>query len=281
MPGANGKNVVLSPLAFLAQEVLLLGPLTAPVWIAGLWAFGVKPKLAPYRAFAVSWVVVVALVVLTHGKGYYAAPIYPILFAGGAVWAKTTVRSRAAHAVYASLLGAVSLLLSPITVPLLPVTTFISYGRLLHMAPSQGASERLAVGLLPQYYADMFGWREMTAKVAAIYHALPPEDRARAVFFGRNYGEAAAVDVFGPPLGLPPAISGHNSYFLWGPMGHDASVVITLGGERSQFLQAYKEVTVAGRLDDPYAMLYETNIPIYVLRGLKVPFDWARLKHYE
>ncbi len=137
------------------------------------------------------------------------------------------------------------------------------------------------MGLLPQYYADMFGWREMTAKVAAIYHALPPEDRARAVFFGRNYGEAATVDVFGPPLGLPPAISGHNSYFLWGPMGHDASVVITLGGERNQFLQAYQEVTVAGRLDDPYAMLYETNIPIYVLRGLKVPFDWARLKHYE
>ena len=137
------------------------------------------------------------------------------------------------------------------------------------------------MGLLPQYYADMFGWREMTAKVAAIYHALPPEDRARAVFFGRNYGEAATVDVFGPPLGFLRQSAVTTAISSGDRCGHDASVVITLGGERNQFLQAYQEVTVAGRLDDPYAMLYETNIPIYVLRGLKVPFDWARLKHYE
>jgi hypothetical protein len=70
--------------------------------------------------------------------------------------------------------------------------------------------------VLPQYFADMFGWREMAEQVSAVYRALPVADRERAVFFGRNYGEAAALDVYGPSYQGPPAISGHNSYFLWG-----------------------------------------------------------------
>jgi len=73
----------------------------------------------------------------------------------------------------------------------------------------------------------------MAARVAAVYHALPPQDRARAVFYGENYGEAAAIDVFGRRLGLPPAISGHNQYFLWGPRGHDGSVMIIIGASMS------------------------------------------------
>ena len=86
------------------------------------------------------------------------------------------------------------------------------------------------IGLLSQYYADMFGWRELAAQVAEVYRALPADEQKEAVFLGNNYGEAAAIDVLGRPLGLPPAVSGHNNYFLWGPQGHDGSVVIRLGG---------------------------------------------------
>ncbi|HET6452689.1 MAG TPA: glycosyltransferase family 39 protein [Spirochaetia bacterium] len=279
--GVEWKNRVLPPGAYLAQEVLMMGPLAAPVWILGLWAFGIRPKLAAYRAFAVAWVVVVALAILVHGKDYYAAPLYPILLAGGGVWLEGVMKRTISRAAYAGALAVLSLFFAPLGVPILPVDSFIRFEQMLHLSSSAGTSERSALGELPQYYADQFGWREMAEKVAAVYHALPPADQAQAVFFGRNYGEAAAIDMFGRPLGLPPAISGHNNYYLWGPMGHNANVVIVAGGKPDEYRAAYQDVTVAGRIDNPYAMPYETNIPVYVLRGLKVPFNWKGLKHFE
>jgi hypothetical protein len=147
--------------------------------------------------------------------------------------------------------------------------------------PSAGEHEKL--GALPQYYADMFGWPQMAAKVAAVYHALPPRDQARAVFFGDNYGEAAAIDVFGRRLGLPAAISGHNNYFLWGPRGHDGSVIIIIGGSPQHYAALFRSVQVAGRIDTPYAMPYETNQPIYVLRDMRPPLGqfWPQVKSYQ
>jgi hypothetical protein len=123
----------------------------------------------------------------------------------------------------------------------------------------------------------------MAAKVAAVYQALPPADRTRAAFFGRNYGEAAAIDIYGRALGLPPAISGHNNYYLWGPGRADGSVIIVAGGDPAQMAKVYSSIQVAGRIDTPYAMPYETNIPIYVLRQPRVSMVqlWPMLKHYE
>ena len=281
MHGASGKNIVLSPLALLAREVLLAGPLALPVWLAGLWGFGIKPRFAAYRAFSVAYIAMLALVVVLHGKDYYMSSIYPLFFAGGAVWIEWKVRSAAVRAVYTSVLAAVSLLVAPLIVPVLPVTTFIQYAKALKLSPSASASEHLTLGVLPQYFADMFGWKQLAEKVAAVYKALPPEEQAKAVFFGRNYGEAAAIDIFGRPLGLPPAISGHNSYYLWGPKGHDLSVVILLSDNREELRKEFREVTVAAWQDSPYAMPYETNLPIVVVKGLKVPIDWSGLKHYE
>ena len=129
----------------------------------------------------------------------------------------------------------------------------------------------------------MFGWRGMAAQIAAVYDSLPPEDRARAVFFGQNYGEAAAIDIFGRPLGLPPAISTHNNYYLWGPQGHDGSVMIVIGGNYLQETGLFRSVEKVGVIDSPYAMPYETGQPIYVLRGLKEPVAvlWPTLKRYR
>lgn len=158
---------------------------------------------------------------------------------------------------------------------------FVRYQRAISLTPNTG--ERLTLGALPQYYADMFGWPEMAAKVAAVYRSLPPEDRARAVFYGENSGEAAAIDVFGRRLGLPPAISGHNQYFLWGPRGHDGSVVIIIGGSPQHYADLFQRFGVAGRIDQPYAMPSETDQPIYVLRGMKIPLGayWPQVKSYR
>ena len=278
----NGKNVALSPAAFFEQQLLVMGQLAAPVWIAGLWACSRRPQLAVYRAFPIAYAILFVFFVIMHGKAYYLTPIYPTLLGIGAVaverWLQNPHWRRAA-------LGAVAVsgaIAAPMAIPILPERSFIAYSAMLGVSPSATAADHQKLGLLPQQFADQHGWPEMAAQVAAVYNALPPADRAKAVFLGLNYGEAAAIDIFGRPLGLPPAISGHNNYHLWGPQGHDGSVLIVLGPYCGGLLPAYGRVEIVGEINNPYAMPYETG-PIYVLRDPKAPFSfiWPRLRHYE
>lgn len=280
---ASGKNLALSPPAFFAQQLLLIGPLAAPVWVAGLWACSWRPKLAVYRAFPVAYAILFVFFVATHGKAYYLSSIYPTLLAVGAVAIEGWLRRPIARGAALAAIALASAVLAPLAVPLLSEENYIAYAAALGLGPSASATEHKKLGLLPQHFADMHGWPEMAAKVAKVYWSLPPADRARAVFYGHNYGEAAAIDIFGGPLDLPPAIAGHNNYFLWGPRGHDGSVVIQISGDRDEYLKEFRQVDQAGTIDTPYAMPYETNQPIYILRGLKKPLAvrWPEVKHYD
>ncbi len=278
---ATFKNLPLSPRDFLVQQVVFTGPVATLVWLCGAAACLMRPRFAVARAFAVAWFVLFAIFDASHGKAYYLCPIYPTLLAFGGVrieeWLTTAVPRAAALAAVV----AVGVLMAPLTLPILPVASFLRYQRVIGFTPNVG--ERLTTASLPQYYADMFGWPEMASRVAAVYRALPPEDRSRAVFFGNNYGEAAAIDVFGRRLGLPPAISGHNNYYLWGPRGRDDSVLIIIGGSRGHYESLFRSVEVAGRTDAPLAMPYEADQPIYVLRGMRVPLQayWPQVKNYQ
>jgi hypothetical protein len=281
--GVKGKNLALAPSDFFLQQLLLIGPVAAPVWLAGLWAAWVRPAHSVTRAFAIAYVLLCLVFIASHGKAYYLAPLYPTLLALGAVAIEHWFGKRSVRGAILALVAASGAFSAPLAVPVLPVASYIAYASAVGMAPSASATEHQKLGLLPQHFADMFGWPEMAASIAAAYDRLPPADRARAVFFGQNYGEAAAIDVFGPPLGLPPAISGHNNYFLWGPRGHDGSVILIIGGNRAQMAEEFRSVEQVGYIDTPYAMPYETSQPIYVLRGLKMPLAtlWPTLKKYE
>ncbi|MGA7676325.1 MAG: glycosyltransferase family 39 protein [Rhizomicrobium sp.] len=210
---ANGKNLALSPPAYFAQQLLLIGPLAAPVWIAGLWACSWRPKLAVYRAFPIAYAILFVFFIATHGKAYYLSSIYPTLLAVGAVAIESWLRGPIARGAALGAVALASVLLAPLAIPVLSEENYIAYAHAIGLGPSATAAEHQRLGLLPQHFADMHGWPQMAAKVAAVYSALPPADRAKAVFFGHNYGEAAAIDVFGRHLGLPPAISAHNNYF--------------------------------------------------------------------
>ena len=120
------------------------------------------------------------------------------------------------------------------------------------------------------------------ARVARIYAALPAEERIKAKIVTRNYGEAGAIDYYGRHYGLPSAISQHNNYYLWGP-GRDAvSVLIMVGWSTEDLAGSFAQVDVAGRVESPYAMPFETRWPIHLCRGLKLPLDvaWRRGKMF-
>ncbi len=278
---SGGKNVAMSPASYFVQQIMFTGPIAAIVWIAGLWAGIARSRLAVARAFPIAWLILLLLFDASHGKASYLSAIYPTLLGLGAARIEEWVQNGVARGTALAAVAVVGALAAPLTLPILPLDTFLRYQKATGITLSAGEHQKL--GALPQYYADMFGWREMAAKVAAVYESLPPQDRARAVFFGNNYGEAAAIDVFGRRLGLPPAISGHNNYYLWGPRGHDGSVMIIIGGDTKQYAALFRSFEVAGRITTPYAMPYETNQPIYVLRGLKDPLEkfWSKVKRYQ
>jgi 4-amino-4-deoxy-L-arabinose transferase-like glycosyltransferase len=278
---AENKNVVYAPWTFVLIQMRDLNPVTAPIWLAGLAAFAFWDRFADLRAIAIAYLLVLVAMIALHAKSYYLNGAYPVLFAGGAValeaWL-TSPRLRAALLVGFVLL---SLPLLPFVVPVLPIERVAAYQSFLGLTP--GANEKgLAVGRLSQLYADMFGWRELAALVGRAYQSLSAEERADAVFFANNFGEAAAVDVFAKPWGLPPSISTHNNYYLWGPRGHSGEVVIHLGGRREDLLKVCASVEAMGKTDNPWAAPYESGQTIWICRGrfTKLGDDWAKLKRY-
>jgi len=183
--------------------------------------------------------------------------------------------------VAAAVLVAAGALVAPLAIPILPVEKLIAYQEKLGAAPKQ--SENNALGLLSQHFADRFGWREMTAAVARAWSSLPPEERRDAMIVGSNYGEASAINYYGRALGLPPAVSQHNSFYLWGPgRTTPPSVVILVGFDAEDVSDTFERVEEAGRIDAPLAMPYETRRPILVGRGFKGALDeaWRRGRHF-
>jgi len=176
-------------------------------------------------------------------------------------------------------LGA-GVLTAPLTLPLLEPERYLAYERWLGI--ERPKTEVAHVGPLPQMFGDQFGWPELVAEVARIYHALPPEERAKAAILAGNYGEAGAVNLFGPALGLPTAISGHQTHWFWGHRGAGSDVVIVLQVPREALETVCASVEEAGRHHHPWGMA-EENGPIHVCRGLHPPFEelWPRLKHWN
>jgi hypothetical protein len=169
----------------------------------------------------------------------------------------------------------------PVGLPLLPVERHIAYLHALHI--NLRAQEHTREGPLPQVFADMFGWQEMVQRVARVYHALPAEDRAKCGIVTYNYGQAGAIDFFGPRYGLPPAISAHNNYWLWGRHGATGEVLIIVGGSQRDSHDDFRSAVLADTTSCAYCMPYENGCPIFVCRGLDRPLSirWAEIRHYE
>ncbi len=279
----DGRDVQLSPLQFMAQQALMLNPLAVPLWLGGLaWLLWGREGRR-FRVLGIAWLGVMAEMFLLHGRPYYPAPAYPMLLAAGGVALESWLaapRWRAAKPAYAAALALSGALLAPLFAPLLPPEELLRYSRATGLEQPRIETHRL--GPLPQLMADRFGWKEMAEEVARIYRSLPPADRAKAAIFGQNYGQAGAIDLFGPALGLPQAISGHLSYYLWGPRGYTGEVMIVLDDDRARLESLFRGVELAGHVYHPYSMPYE-HFDVFVCRGLRQPVAalWPRIKRYE
>jgi hypothetical protein len=202
-----------------------------------------------------------------------------------APWSLSRARSARAwlKPTYVTLLVLAAALLAPLAMPILPPATFVrTYGFLTGVG-NGGAGQHTA-GAFPQYLGDRFGWDTLTQTVQRVYAGLPPAERARACVLTGNYGEASALSLLGAPGRLPPVISGHNNYYLWGPGPCTGQVLIVLGYAPGDLAQGYARVVLATTNVCRYCMEEENNLPIYLCthpRGVPFKDLWRRIKHFD
>jgi len=274
------KIASVSPVGFLAENVLEANPLALPLWVGGLiWLFVARSARA-FRIVGVMVVLTWIFLVLQKSKPYYFASSIPILMAaGGVAWERWTGGRRwrwARWAVLATLVAGMAIF-APIAVPLLSPANLDAYQKKLGIVPNTG--EVGVEGELPQYFSDRFGWEELARTVSEVYRNLPPDERARAIVLGQNYGQAGALEYWSHQYELPPVYATHNNYWIWGPpeVAADAVVIaVNLGRERLE--QDCVEVVEAGVTATPWAR--ESRMTIRVCHGLTRPVGeiWDELQ---
>jgi hypothetical protein len=183
-------------------QILYTGIVLTPVWVAGLWWCLRHPEARRFRPAGIAAVITLVLFFLAGGKPYYAGAIYTFLFAAGAIpIERRLARHTLRPARVATALALTTAVGAAIAVPLLPAAA-------LATVPLQKINYDLA---------ETIAWPREVALVAREYHALPPGQRASTAILAGNYGEAGAIDRYGPGAGLPPAFSGANNFWYWGP----------------------------------------------------------------
>jgi hypothetical protein len=280
---ARFKNAPVSWYGFIAEQALLVHPLAFPVVLVGLWFFFGSKEGRAYRFLGWTYLLVLVLMLILKGRIYYVAPIYPMLFAAGAVWIERRIEERdwewARRAILIPL-AVGGIVAAPLALPILPVGAAAAYSNFWDIHKVR--VENYDAGRLPQFFADMFGWPNQVKIVASIYRSLPAEDRAHCTILAANYGEAGALDYFGPSYGLPRAISPHNNYYLWGPGDSSGNVVIAVGMDLHKLRLLFGDVQKAATIEDSYAVPDENDLPVYLCRHPRLPLSraWPWLKFF-
>ncbi|HEY1456445.1 MAG TPA: glycosyltransferase family 39 protein [Candidatus Dormibacteraeota bacterium] len=261
----SAQSVDFSPLTFLGDQLALIGPLAIPVWIGGLYWLLASPVR---RALGIA-VLAPFVIYLFAGKGYYIGPLHPFLIAAGAcaIEAWTAHRRRWLRPATAVALTAQAVVLLPIALPVVPEATMA----------------RSSLPGIRKDFADAVGWHDLVRQVAAIYHALPPDERTTAIVLTDNYGEAGAINTYGPAAGLPHAYSGELTYYYWRPSAIDGPV-ITVGVDPAFLATLFATCTPEGTVTNSYGLHNEEwGAPLALCRQPLLPLDrlWPELKAFR
>ena len=252
--------------AFLAFQPVLIGVLSLPLWLMG-WSFLLRQRR--YRALGVA-ALSAFLLFLPVGKAYYPGPLIPVLLAAGCVQLEaiaTIRRWRRATAVAASAMVLQALLQLPMGIPLVPESSLARFG----------------LDEFRKDFADTAGWPELVARVADAYQQLGPAERQATVILAGNYGEAGALDRYGPAYGLPAVLSPHLTYWYWKPAHVEARTVLAVGLDEAEMHRLFAEVSLVGRVQAVSGVRNEeVGRAILLCRGPIVPLDdaWPQLRNF-
>ncbi len=260
-------------LDFLLQQVMMFGPIVL-LPILGSVRSLTDPAARGHRAVIWSCLVAFALLLLLHGKAYYIGPIYPVLIGAGASALERWTRVLAGHAVGQGtrngVRGVVTALVlifgaagAPLGLPFLAPPTMARYSAALGIAPAVQTNQGVTLRI-PQDWADMLGWPQEANAVARVFRALAPAERAQAIVSGLNYGQTAALEFYGPRLGLPPAVSPAGSFWFFGPGRLPGNVVVTIGWDSVDLARYFRVVRPVARVRNPWGVPEDQDVPVSV-----------------
>lgn len=274
------KNLHLSPIAFFSQILIGLNPFTLPLWLSGRLYFLFSREMKKYQFLGWTAVVFIVVYLVQNSKVYYIVPIFPLLLSSGAVVIEKFSQK---HLICWPKWAAVSTmivtgaLLMPLATPLLPVEQFVRYSKtlglwnLIRMEKGEGDT-------LPLHFVHRFGWEELVDSIGRVYNVLPQEDKEKCAIFAAWYGIAGAVDHFGPKVGLPNAICGHNSYWMWGTREYSGEVVLAVGRHARYWGKFFDSVEQIADHKSQYA----NDETIYLCKKPKSSLKemWPRFKEF-
>ena len=280
MAGLHRGQLARVTLTEYLSDQVFWGPAGFVLALVGAVGLLWHPLLSRWRLVGVTAIAAFVLFALARGKSYYVGPIYPVLFAAGAValegWARSRWRGAAMFG-WVAVAAAYGLVVSPFGLPFLPPEPMARYAAALGI--TSGVRTNWGEVLpLPQDYADMLGWREKAEAVAAVYRSLTPADQAEVVLYGDNYGQAGALDLYGRRMGLPPVVSLAGSFYLFGPGERSGRILILLGVGREDLEEvgcaSLEEVT---RVTNRWAVPGEDDVPVLLCRQPAVTLQqiWA------
>jgi Dolichyl-phosphate-mannose-protein mannosyltransferase len=256
-------------------QLLFTGAALTPVWAAGLiWSLRSRAARR-FRPVALACVITIALQFALGGKAYYPGGAFTFLLAAGSVPLERWLARRkplTAGLSPAALMGAAMLASGAVAAP---VALSVLPARALHTVPLQKINYDLA---------ESIGWPKLVAMVAREYHALPAPEQKQTVILAGNYGEAGAIDRYGPRLGLPQAYSGNNNFWLWGPPPAADSSAIAVNIDPAILHREFDHVQLAatywnglGVSDD------EQGTQIFLATGLKSSWaqSWQAFRNYS
>ncbi len=254
---------------YIGTQALNIGPAGIIGAIVGAIAMLAWRPLKAFAAVSLSCILAFILLLVLHGKPYYIGPIYPALLAGGGVVlerAQFPGTPRLGPIVRWGIIGLMAtymVITLPLALPILSVRASAEYGARF----AGGAALRTDRGVidkLPQDFADMLGWRAEASTLASVYHSLSPAEQRETVIMTGNYGQAGAAEFYAREFDLPPVISPAGSFWFFGPGGRAGNVVITLGIDSSELKRNWNSIRQAARLERPWSVRGERNLPIYV-----------------
>jgi 4-amino-4-deoxy-L-arabinose transferase-like glycosyltransferase len=263
---ANGASGSSTPRwLFLPEQLAIVSVFLAPVWIAGLVRLFRAPDLRFARSIGWAYVLLAGAFLIAGGKVYYLAGIYPLLLAAGAQPTLSWMRRRRQKSRRVSLVLALALAAVSSVVIALPVAPL----RDLH-----STSFEYDIG-------ETVAWPTYVREIAAAWNALPASVRAHAAILTSNYGEAGAVDRYGPALALPTAYSGHMGFWYWGPPPASATSVLGVGFNPGYLERFFAEVRLVSRLENHLQVNNdEQHAPVWFASGLRGRWAalWPRFK---
>jgi 4-amino-4-deoxy-L-arabinose transferase-like glycosyltransferase len=280
----NLKLVSKSPVDFALEQILVISPAAVPLWLAGLVFYFTADLGRPHRVLAWIWIAVVCFLMASgSARSNYSGPAYVVLLAAGGVAVELLTRRGGRRELTTALVllllmaGAAT---APLATPLLPPRTLVEYTRAIGFGAPR--DQRGDQGPLPIHFALRFGWNDLVDAVARAHATLTPSEQGRVVVVAPSFGATAAVNFYGRARKLPPAVSGHNSYWLWGPGNTDGEVIIAIAETPETFERSYRRVERIAEVDCTYCDPELDRLSVFVCRGLRRPLDalWLDLKRF-